>query len=297
MEIFNKVLITGSGGFLGTHLSNHLAEKKIRPILLNHNKEKESDKQRIQGNIKTLSKIPSDVSHIVHLAALTDVDYCQNNPQECFDTNVMGTQNMLELARKSDLKFLFASSSQVFGFPKKLPISENAELNPLSIHGLSKASGEILCKTYADLYELDITIMRLFSIYGPGSPSYSIVGKTVRQIFENNKVILGDLTPKRDFLYVSDLMSAMELLLTKNLKGFSKYNIGSGKSISIYDLCNKLIEFANKPILIEENKKLFRKTKIPDLICDNSKIKKLGWEPKITLNTGLRKTFDWFKKS
>lgn len=290
----DKILITGSGGFIGSHLAEDLLRRKSRVIGLSIDPRKIHGMTQMYGDIKKITSIPNDVTCIVHLAALTDVDYCQKHTKECFDTNVMGTQNMLEIARKCDSKFIFASTSQVFGIPKKLPISENAELHPSSIYATSKAAGELLCETYAKSYGLDIVVMRSFSIYGPRSPPYLVTSKIITQIINDNPVHLGNLSPKRDFLYVSDVISAYELLIRKNLKGFSKFNVGYGKSFSIHNICKKLIRISKKKVVVKSDKKLFRRSEIPNLVCDASSMKKLGWKPKVPLVEGLRLTFDSF---
>lgn len=296
MTILENILITGSDGFIGNHLVDFLINKKMDVTALSLHKKKKSKVRTIHKDIRTVSNIPNDISHMVHLAALTDISYCQSNPRDCFETNVMGTLNMLEMARKNESKFIFASSNQIFGAPKKLPISENAQLSSLSIYAASKACGELLCETYSKLYGLDVIVLRLFSIYGPRGPSYYVISKIITQILKNKKIMIGNISPKRDFLYVSDLISAFELLIKMNLKGFLKYNVGYGGSTSINELCHKLIKISKKKIPIESDKKFFRESEIPNLVCDNSKIRRLGWKPKITLDEGLARTFQWFTK-
>ncbi len=292
----NKILITGSEGFIGSHLVEDLIRKKFKVIGLSIRQSKVVDGiTQMRGDIKKISSIPSDVACIVHLAALTDLDYCQRHPKECFDTNVMGTQNMLEIARKHDSKFIFASTSQVFGIPKKLPISENAELHPSSVYAASKAAGELLCESYSKSYGLDVVTVRSFSIYGPQSPSYLVTSKIITQIINDKIVHLGNLSPKRDFLYVSDVVSAYELLIRKNLKGFLKFNVGYGKSFSIRDICTKLTKISGKKFMIESDKKLFRSSEIPNLVCDASNIKNLGWKPQISITKGLKLTYESFR--
>ncbi len=292
--LMKKILVTGSDGFLGSNLVNHLNKKNHNIIGLS-NKRSNSKIPKIFGNVVTISNI-RNLSCIVHLAGMTDIDYCQKHPTECFRTNVMGLQNMLEIARKNDSKFIFASSSQIFGNPSTLPVGENAEYQPLSVYAASKTCGEYICKSYSKAYGLDIVIVRLFSVYGPGSPSYSAVARIITQIIKNKKVRLGNLKPRRDFLYVSDAISAFELLINSNLRGISKFNIGSGESISIYNLCKKLIKISNSKIKIESNRNLFRKDEINNLVCDSSRIRKLGWKPKIPLEEGLERTYSWFKE-
>lgn len=295
--ILGKILVTGSNGFLGSNLIDYLLYNKKQVIGLSQNPQKKDGIHQIQNDVRTISRIPKDISCIMHLAALTDVNYCQLYPKACFDTNVGGTQNMLELARKHDSKFIFASTSHVFGIPKKLPVSENTEFHPISVYAASKACAEMLCEGYSKSYGLDIIIVRAFSIYGPASPSYLVTSKIIKQILYENKITLGNLSPKRDFLYVSDLILAYSLLIKRSLKGFSKFNVGFGKSTSILELCQKLIKISGKNVPVNSDKNLQRKSEIENIICDISKIKKLGWKPKISLEEGLSNTFHWFANS
>jgi nucleoside-diphosphate-sugar epimerase len=295
--ILGKILVTGSNGFLGSHLIGYLQYHKKQVIGLSQNSQKKDGIHQIKNDVRTISRIPKDISCIVHLAALTDINHCERYPKACFDTNVGGTQNMLELGRKHDSKFIFASTSHVYGIPKKLPVSETAELHPLSVYAASKACAEMLCEGYSKSYGLDIMVVRAFSIYGPASPSHLVTSKIIEQILYENKITIGNLSPKRDFLYVSDLISAYSLLIKRNLTGFSIFNVGFGKSISILELCQKLIKISGKKISVNSDKNLQRKSEIENIVCDISKIKKLGWKPKILLEEGLSNTFHWFANS
>lgn len=290
-----SILITGSNGFLGLNLANSLIQKNYDVFGISHGDSKNPAIKQIHNDIKSVKDAPNTLSSILHFAALTDIQYCQDHPKQCIDTNVIGTQNMLEIARKNDSKFIFASTSHVYGNPVLLPITEDAPLNPNSIHATSKVCGELLCETYANSYGLDVIIVRLFSIYGPGSPSYSIIFRIISQILYNEKIILGNVESKRDFLHISDFVSAIELLLNSNIKGCSKFNLGYGKGISIGDLCTKLIKISGKNMLMECDEKLLRNNDIKELVCNNSKLKQLGWTPKVILDEGLIQVFQWFK--
>jgi len=157
-----KILITGHSGFLGTNLINYLADK-YDILGLSDNLKKFDNIKQIKGDVKKISfnKIPKNISCIIHLAALTDVRFCENNPTACFESNVSGTQNMLEIARKLNSKFIFLSTSHVYGKPKKLPILESHPRNPISFYATSKVLGEILCESYSKTYGMDISIITL----------------------------------------------------------------------------------------------------------------------------------------
>lgn len=291
------IVISGVNGFLGSHLSEFFIKNHIKIYGICHGSSQIPDVEKIHDDILSIQNIPDDVSTILHFAALTDIEYCEKNPNQCFEINVNGTKNMLDLARKNDSKFIFASSSHVYGKPKSLPIDENFSLNPLSVHAKSKVEAESICEEYAQLYGLKIIIIRTFSIYGPRSPSYSIIYRIINQILKNHKIVLGNLQTKRDFLYISDFLSAINLLLETNLNGCNKFNIGYGKSISIQDLCNKLFRISQKKLPLESDSTLIRNNDIIELVCNNSKLKQLGWTPDLTIDEGLSQAFQWFKSN
>ncbi len=292
-----SILISGTNGFLGSHLSEHFTKNHIKTYGICRNVSQNSNIEKIHDDILTVNSIPDDISTILHFAALTDIQLCEKNPEKCFEINVDGTKNMLELARKNDSNFLFASSGHVYGKPDSLPIDENFTLNPISVHAKSKVKAEDLCEMYAKLYGMNINIVRTFSIYGPKSPSYSIISRIINQILNNRKITLGNIKTKRDFLHISDFLSAIDILIKTNLNGCSKFNIGYGKSFSINEICNKLLTIAGISIPIESDSNLIRDKDIDELVCNNSKLKQLGWSPNLSLDDGLEQVFDWFKKN
>jgi len=291
------LFLTGHSGFIGSHLVNHFC-KDYKIIGLGKNKLKNSEIIQLNQDItKITSKtIPKNVSCIVHLAALTDVQYCQKNPNKCFQVNVQGTQNLLEICRKRNLKFLFLSTSHVFGFPQTIPINEEHPRHPSSIYASSKLCGEVLCESFAKTYELDVSIVRLFSIYGPKSPDHLVTSKIISQLLAKKIIKLGNLKAKRDFLYIKDAISAISLVLKKT-KGFDTFNVGTGESHSITDLLKTITKISKMKPKIELDKSILRKNDIPDIIADSKKIRKLGWKPKTNFNEGLRQTYEWFNEN
>lgn len=292
-----SILITGANGFLGSHLSEFFSKNHIKTYGVCSNFSQNSNIEKIHDDILTVNNIPDDVSTILHFAALTDIQLCEKNPEKCFEINVDGTKNMLDLARKNDSSFLFASSGHVYGKPNSFPIDENFTLNPISVHAKSKVKAEELCEMYAKLYGMNITIVRMFSIYGPRSPSYSIISRIINQILNDQKITLGNIKTKRDFLHISDFLSAIDILINTNLNGCSKFNIGYGKSFSINEICDKLLRIAKLSIPIESDLNLIRDKDIDELVCNNSKLKQLGWSPNLSLDDGLEQVFDWFRKN
>lgn len=288
-----QVLVTGYNGFLGTNLVPEL-EKKFKVIGVSNSIKKNTKIHRITKDIQKITKkdIPNNISHILHLAAQTDVNFCQKNPQKCFETNIGGTQNILEIAKKLNSKFIFLSTSHVFGVPQKLPIDENHPKSPTSIYSASKIAGEILCESYAKSFGMDISIIRLFSVYGPHSPVHLVTNKIINQAIKHKTIELGNLTPKRDFIFVDDAIQAI-LLILKKTRGFETYNVGTGKATSISQLCKMIEKISKFNLNISIKKSLKRNNEIEKIVANPEKIKNLGWESKISLYEGLKKTYNW----
>ncbi|HSB57693.1 MAG TPA: NAD-dependent epimerase/dehydratase family protein [Nitrosopumilaceae archaeon] len=290
-----KILVTGYDGFIGTHLVEDLS-KRYHIIGLSKEKSKVNGIKQIKKDIRNLrsDQVPNNISYIIHLAAITDVIYCESNPAESFDVNVKGTKNILEIARKMDSKIIYLSTSHVYGIPKKLPIREDHSRNPTSIYSATKLASEILCESYSKSYGLDVTIIRPFSVYGPNSPSHLVTSRIITQLLTKNILSIGNLKPKRDFIYIDDLVSSIEIIL-KRASSFNVYNVGTGRSYSILELCKILKKISRRNLPIKSEKSISRKNEIIKIVSNSSKIRKLGWKPKVGIKEGLQLTFDWFK--
>jgi len=281
------IAITGYDGFIGSHLVSYLQEKKYNVIGFSNSLKNRTSKH-IKKDIRKLrpNDIPKDVGCIIHLAALTDVDYCENNPEKCFDVNVLGTLNILEAARQHNAKLIFVSSSHVFGKPQQNPVKENYPRNPISVYGGSKLFAEILCEIYSKVFDMNISIIRLFSVYGKKESENDVVSKLISQMKNRKTIQMGNLYPKRDFVYIDDVLKAIEIVMN-NSGNFQIFNVGTGESHSILEIYNILKELTAKNIKIESKKSLARKFDIKNIVADNSKIKNLNWRPKISLKEGL----------
>ena len=289
-----NILITGHSGFIGTHLVNFL-KKDAKIIGFYNNINKKNGIIQIKKDILkfTSRDVPRSITSLIHLAGITSVQECEKFPEKCFKINVNGTQRMLEIARKKDCKFVFASTSHVYGDPVKLPVKEKHSTKPTSVYSASKLAAEICCETYSKTYGLDVSIFRLFSIYGPLAPKFNIVNRIISQGLENGVIKLGNLYPKRDFVYVDDAIKAIDLVV-KNTRNFNTYNIGCGRSYSIKHICEVFQKISGKKIILKSLKSLSRKNEISDIYCDNKKIRKMGWRPKLNIRIGLEKTINNF---
>lgn len=289
-----NIIVTGHDGFLGSHLVPEL-QKKFNVIGVS----KTGYNQKITQLKKDICKIsyldfPGKINYIIHLAAITDPIYCQKNPKECFNVNVNGTQNILELARRKDSKIIFFSTSHVYGIPKKLPVKEGDPKHPNSIYSDSKLDAEIICESYSRTYGLDVSIVRLFSVYGPNSSSHLVVNSIINQLLKNKVIQLGNVNSRRDFIYVTDVIQAIKIIL-KTIHGFNDYNVGTGKSYSILEICEILKKISKKNIPVKSIKSKIRKNDLSKIVCDPTKIQNLGWNPKIGISVGLQKMLEWYK--
>ena len=282
-----KILITGSSGFIGKNLvDNLLSEYEIVGL------SKKVEKSKINCITKDINQITSkdfkNIFCVIHLAAITDPKICEDFPDQCITTNVLGTQKILEASRKNNCKVVYASTSHVYGIPKKIPISETASTSPTSIYAGSKLAGEILCESYQKQFNMDISIVRIFSVYGPKSNNHCVLPSIVKQMKNSNIIKLGNINSKRDFIFISDIMDAFKIIL-KNINGFNVYNVGAEKSYSIKEICKKFEKLYGKKIIIKNNLEQNRKIDAKNIISNSTKLKKLGWKSKITLDEGLKK--------
>ena len=292
--LMKQIVITGHNGFLGSNLLLKLISEKYDITGISKTIKKNNLIKQIKRNILDIKE--SDIvknSCIIHLAAITNVAYCEKYPEECYKVNAIATQKILEIARKKNCSLIYPSTSHVYAIPHKLPIKEAHPTNATSVYSESKISGEKLCEAYSKSYGLNISVLRLFSTYGPKNSEYKVESRIITQLLSNRPIKIGNLFPKRDFVYIDDVIRAFQIVM-KNLKGFHTYNVGSERSYSIQEICNILKKLSGKknPIIVDKTK--LRKNDIKNVVSDCSKIKKLGWKPRVSINKGLELTLNWY---
>lgn len=275
------ILITGGKGFIGQALNKKLLNLGYKTICLPRGK---LDVTRAQ-DFNHLSKV--DV--IYHLAAKTFAPDSWENPHDFIKTNIIGTLNVLEYARKSKIKPLIVlASSFVYGKVTKLPISETHSMYAANPYMCTKIEAESLCRFYCETWGIPIIALRVFNIYGPNQDKRFLIPQIISEL--NLRTInLKDPKPKRDFIYIDDVISAYVSAL-KHKKGFEVVNIASGKSYSVSQVANALIQLSNSQAKIHYEKQT-RINEIMDTRADISKAKKLlNWKPRVDLIDGLKKT-------
>ncbi len=320
-----NILITGSCGFIGFHLSKKLLKKnKIYGIdnLNNYYDVKlKIDRLKILKKNKNFNYKKIDITNkknlenfvkgkkidlIINLAAYAGVQYSLKNPYKYFYTNELGFLNICEISKKYKInKVLFASSSSIIGDNNKIPfIEENRTDKPISLYGVTKKNNEILAYYYSKFFKIKFIGLRFFTVYGPyGRPDLSIF-KFCKLILEQKKITLNNYgNHYRDFTYIDDAVTSIEKIIKlKNInkkqdknKNFNIFNIGGGKSIKITKLVKILENLLKKKAIIKYGP--FLPGDIHTSKACPKKLKKYtNFEPNISLEEGLNKFIIWFKK-
>ncbi len=309
-----NILITGGAGFIGSHLAEKLLKEghKVKIIddfsnstvnnirgLLNYRKFK-----LIKGDIrdyKLIKEITSNIDTIYHLAAQIHVDKSITESRATQEINYFGTLNMLEAMREHDIeKFVFASSSEVYGGAQYSPMDEKHPLDAQSPYAASKAGADRLCYSYFKTYGHDITIVRNFNTFGPKQKDSGYGGAIsifIRRVLNNQPpIIYGDGTQSRDYMYIKDAIEAY-MLVKENKKKLAGeiINFGTGKDYTILDIANKIIRLCNKEKELKPAHIEPRPGEVQKLCADTTKVKKLGFKPEYDLEKGLKEYIDWFK--
>jgi len=309
-----KVLVTGSEGFIGSHLTELLVEKgfEVKAFVrynfkndwgwLEESKYK-NDIEIYTGDVRDFDSVydaMKDVDVVFHLAALIGIPYSYISPLAYIKTNTEGTYNVLESGRKLNLKrIIITSTSEIYGTAQYVPIDEKHPYNPQSPYAASKAAADHLALSYYRSFGTPVTIIRPFNTYGPRQSARAVIPTIISQILAGKKQIkLGNLSPTRDLNYVKDIANGFITVgLHENTIG-DVYNLGTGQEISIGDLAEKIIELTEKEVEIIEDTQRIRpeKSEVERLLSNAEKAKKTtGWEPKYMLEEGLKETIDWIQ--
>jgi nucleoside-diphosphate-sugar epimerase len=306
-----KVLVTGGAGFIGSHVVDKLMIDGHDVVVLDNlysgnmrNIEHHLDESRfrfVEGDVRqalTVEKAIEGVDAVIHAAAIVSVPLSIDNPVLTNEVNVLGTLNLLEASVKAKVKrFVYVSSSAVYGDAAKLPINEDAPVRPLSPYASSKLAAEGHCAGYFENHGLETIRLRYFNVYGPRQALSEYAGVMVKFLERIRKdqppVIFGDGEQTRDFVYVSDVVEATLLALNRDGVAGNLFNIGTGEVVTINKLCDVFLEITGK----EHLKPIFMDAKPGEVRHSQADITKatklLGYRHKVPLKSGVREFINW----
>jgi len=309
-----NILITGGAGFIGSHLGEKLLAAGHDVVLLddfNDFYDPQIKRANIAGFAKDVTVCHVDlresdsvrtvfrrekIDAIVHLAARAGVRPSIQSPQLYYETNVIGTLNLLEAARMSGVqRFIFASSSSVYGALKTVPFSEDQHLTQtLSPYAATKIGGEFLCSTYSHLYQMRVVALRYFTVYGPRQRPDLAIHQFTRSIYAGEPINqFGDGTTHRDYTYIDDIIQGTMAALDYDGAIYDVFNLGESQTIQLKDLILAIENALEKKARINHLPE--QPGDMPRTYADISKATKLlGYNPTTKLTEGLPKFVDWF---
>ncbi len=311
-----RILVTGSGGFIGSHLTERLVQEgyDVRAFL-HYNSlghwgwlEESSIRNQIDvylGDIRDYDSVKDavkGVNIIFHLAALIGIPYSYKSPLAYIKTNMEGTYNVLQAALEEGCsRVVHTSTSEVYGTAHYVPIDEEHPLHAQSPYAATKIAADQLALSFYRSFNLPVVVARPFNTYGPRQSARAIIPTVITQVLSRvPEIKLGNLSPTRDFNYVQDTVSGFLAVAFSEYVEGEVVNIGSGVEISIGDLVQLISKIIgiNVNVVQEEQRVRPGKSEVERLLCDNRKIKMLtNWETKYSLEEGLKETTDWIKNN
>jgi len=311
----DKILVTGADGFIGSHLVERLVDLgyNVKTFVfynsfnswgwLDSLDKKTKDQIEIfAGDVRDPNGVyesMKEVDVVFHLAALIGIPFSYHSPDSYIDTNIKGTLNVLQAAKKLNTqRVLVTSTSEVYGTAQFVPITESHPFQGQSPYSASKIGADKIAESFFRSFDLPVTIVRPFNTFGPRQSARAVIPTIITQIMAGTKSIqLGDLTSTRDLVYVKDTVEGFIEIFNSAKTIGEEINIATQSEISIGDLANLLLKLMNKECIIETDKRRIRpeKSEVKRLFGSNEKLLKLtNWKQKFDIETGLRNTIEWF---
>jgi NAD dependent epimerase/dehydratase len=310
-----NVLVTGAGGFIGSHLVERLVrdDATVRALVRYNSRNDWGLLEMLPADVRNaVEVVTGDIQDpflvdkavegnevVFHLSSLIAIPYSYVAPQAYVATNVQGAVNVLEASRRHGVeRIVHTSTSECYGTAKYVPIDEKHPLQGQSPYSASKIGADMIAESYWRSFELPVAVIRPFNTYGPRQSARAVIPTIISQALSGGVVHLGSLTPTRDLNFVDDTVEAfIRVSQTPGAVG-EIINIGSGREISIGDLAQLILDLMDSDARIECEEQRLRpgKSEVERLLCDNDKARRiLGWETTVTLEEGLRRTIDWIR--
>jgi NAD dependent epimerase/dehydratase len=312
-----QVLVTGAGGFIGSHLAELLARAgaNVRAFVRytsrgDHGWLEDADPEAAKAievfrgdlaNPEAVSDAMRGCEVVFHLGALIPIPYSYRHPREFVTANVEGTLNVLEAARRGErARIVHTSTSEVYGTAQTVPIDEEHRLHPQSPYAASKVAADQLALSFQRSFGTPVVVVRPFNTYGPRQSARAVIPTIVTQAISRDVVELGATSPTRDFLYVED--TALGMVRCAEAEGVEGevINLGTGTEVSIAEIAERVMRLLGHDVPVELDKSRLRPqdSEVERLVADTTKAKDLlGWEPSVELDEGLQRTIDWLTRS
>lgn len=310
-----KVLVTGAGGFIGSHLTEELVRRGARVRAFVHYNALgrwgwldvsplKDEIEIVAGDIADRDSVRGAVSGVdvvFHLAALIGIPYSYQAPSSYVQTNIIGTLNVLQSALENSAeRVVHTSTSEAYGTAQYVPIDEAHPLQGQSPYAATKIGADKLAESFYRSFELPVATIRPFNTYGPRQSARAVIPTIITQALSKPEIRLGNLVPTRDLNFVLDTVAGFIRMAAEPLAIGQVIHIGSGKEISIGDLAALILKLMGKdiPIVTEDQRLRPEASEVDRLCADNTKAGELlNWEPRFTLPEGLRQTIDWIEKN
>ena len=310
-----KVLVTGAGGFIGSHLTERLVELGANTTALVHYRSDNSwgwlDQSPnrnsihvISGDIRDRDSVENAMAKaevVFHLAALIGIPYSYDAPVSYLRTNIEGTLNVLQSARNSNVaRVIHTSTSEVYGSAQFVPITENHPLQGQSPYSASKIGADQMAQAFHSSFALPVSTVRPFNTYGPRQSARAVIPTIITQVLNQSEIRLGSLTTTRDFNFVADTVEGFIKIAECPDAVGQVVNIGTGQEISIGELAKTILELAGSeiPVVADNNRIRPKNSEVDRLLADNNKAQTLlSWSPKYTLKEGLAHTIAWIENN